>query len=352
MPPASPGRRVGADDDDVLVDQRHRVVRHHHVHFAGLAEAGVDRAGLGVERDQTAAGREDDAWIAAVTRPIRDAAPGRRAAGDRIPPDFLAGLRLERHDAVRGRQIHDAVDDDRRRLGIDAAAASAGGSRRGRIALQGIGPHARQLRDVPGIDLLQRRIAGAGQVVAVHRPVAADRLGGAWLGAAELGEEDREHGTAGHSHHPREAHGLPPFEIRSFGSFYVNSRSVRAVLCPGPGDGGHLRRTGTEVGATPQGSADGGHRKSGTEVAATRRCLRRGRRSSVKGDGGRSRTGTEVARRQGDGGRRAEVGPYCRPIRYSFVAVRTIRLPLATAGVASVISSSEFLPSTLNSGPA
>ena len=33
-------------------------------------------------------------------------------------------------------------------------------------------------------------------------------------------------------------------------------------------------------------------------------------------------------------------------------SVRMIRLPRDTAGVASVISSSEFLPSTLNSGPA
>ena len=54
-------RRVRADDDDVPVDERHRVVRHDHVHFACLAEAGVDRAGRGVERDQPAAGGEDDA---------------------------------------------------------------------------------------------------------------------------------------------------------------------------------------------------------------------------------------------------------------------------------------------------
>ena len=39
-------------------------------------------------------------------------------------------------------------------------------------------------------------------------------------------------------------------------------------------------------------------------------------------------------------------------IRYSFDCVRMKRLPRATAGVAIVISSSEFLPSNLNSGPA
>src|SRR4029453_7013139 len=40
-----------------------------------------------------------------------------------------------------------------------------------------------------------------------------------------------------------------------------------------------------------------------------------------------------------------------RLIRYNFDAVRRMRLPPATAGVASAISFSEFLPSTLNSGP-
>ena len=39
-------------------------------------------------------------------------------------------------------------------------------------------------------------------------------------------------------------------------------------------------------------------------------------------------------------------------IRYSFDCVRMKRLPRATAGVAIVISSREFLPSNLNSGPA
>ena len=43
---------------------------------------------------------------------------------------------------------------------------------------------------------------------------------------------------------------------------------------------------------------------------------------------------------------------YRAPIRYSFDAVRRITLPPATAGVASDISFSEFLPSSLNSGPA
>ena len=46
---------------------------------------------------------------------------------------------------------------------------------------------------------------------------------------------------------------------------------------------------------------------------------------------------------------------YCRlpfVMRYRFESVRISTLPCATAGEASVISPSEFLPSTLNSGPA
>ena len=38
-------------------------------------------------------------------------------------------------------------------------------------------------------------------------------------------------------------------------------------------------------------------------------------------------------------------------MRYSFDCVRIIRLPRTIAGVASDISFSEFLPSSLNSGP-
>lgn len=38
---------------------------------------------------------------------------------------------------------------------------------------------------------------------------------------------------------------------------------------------------------------------------------------------------------------------YFRPIRYSFDAVRITRLPRTIAGVAMVISSSEFLPNSL-----
>lgn len=44
--------------------------------------------------------------------------------------------------------------------------------------------------------------------------------------------------------------------------------------------------------------------------------------------------------------------PAVLPMRYSFEAVRTMRLPFAMAGVASVNSPSEFFPSTLNAGPA
>ena len=116
--PAYGARRcVRPDDDDVLVDQRHGIVRNHHVDFAGRAETGIGHAGPGVERNQPTTGREDDArLLVPFAGPIRDAAPRRCATGDLVLPDLVARLRVERNDAVRRGQIHHPVDDDRRGL--------------------------------------------------------------------------------------------------------------------------------------------------------------------------------------------------------------------------------------------
>ena len=77
------------------------------------------------------------------------------------------------------------------------AAPSAGGAAR-RIALQAIGPGLGQARDVPGVDLRQRRVAGPGQIVAIHRPVAADRAAAArrWV-APDWARRPEQH-AAGH----------------------------------------------------------------------------------------------------------------------------------------------------------
>ena len=69
-------RRVRADDEEIFVHERHRVVRHAHVHFAVFAESRFRRTGFRVERNQPAAHGKDDArGRGALARPVADAAP-------------------------------------------------------------------------------------------------------------------------------------------------------------------------------------------------------------------------------------------------------------------------------------
>ncbi len=108
---------VRADHDDVLVYQRDRIVRHHHVDLARLPETRCRCAGLRVDGNQTAPRGEDDTrWRSVVTGPIGDPAPRRRACLHQMPPELGTGRRVERYDAVHARQIHDVVDDDGRYL--------------------------------------------------------------------------------------------------------------------------------------------------------------------------------------------------------------------------------------------
>ena len=74
-------------------------------------------------------------------------------------PDFFAGLGLERRDATGCGQIHHAADDDWRDLGI--------------VAADRVGPRLGERGDVRRVDLFQRRMAAAHDIVAIHRPVAA-----------------------------------------------------------------------------------------------------------------------------------------------------------------------------------
>ncbi len=110
---------VGADQD-FAVDGgwRHRLA----VALLGIADLFLpdDGAGLGVERDELRVERADIDLVvidrdAAVVRP---AAEGRDRTELRLEvPDLLAGLGVERIDvAVGGGDVHDAVNNDRRRL--------------------------------------------------------------------------------------------------------------------------------------------------------------------------------------------------------------------------------------------
>ena len=106
---------------------------------AVVAELGVQRAGLRVEREQLGVGGADDdeRRRLRVAREILDPSRGRIAAGQLVDPDFLARRRIQRNDAAVGRRdIHEAADDQRRAFraveacGRAAAAASAALRRR------------------------------------------------------------------------------------------------------------------------------------------------------------------------------------------------------------------------------
>ncbi len=179
-PARRPARCVRAHHHDVLPHQGHRVVGHADLDLAAVAEVRDRRAGRGVERDQPLAGAEDDAGrqvARTAPRPERDAAAGRRSAGHGVPPDLFARGRIERNHRVRGRQVHHAVDHDRRRLG-------AGGPRPRRLTVpvggrgrrrQGVAPGLRETGDVGGVQFVERRVARAGRVAPVHRPAAVEQ---------------------------------------------------------------------------------------------------------------------------------------------------------------------------------
>ena len=83
-----------------------------------------------------------------------------------MPPEHLAGARIERHDdAPRQRHVHHAVHHDRRRL---VAAADAG------LEL----PRETERRDVVAIDLGERREALLVVGASVRQPVARLGVGG------------------------------------------------------------------------------------------------------------------------------------------------------------------------------
>ena len=113
-----------------------------------------DLAGLGVERDEAAVEHAD----IDLAFPRSDAAVDHIAAGASgdaaidlgvVFPKLLAGLGVERdHVAPRRAGVHDAIDDERRRL--EAA-------RRARLDV--VVPSEAELADVAGVDLRQRAVA-------------------------------------------------------------------------------------------------------------------------------------------------------------------------------------------------
>ena len=133
--------------------------------LAVLAEARDRLAGLRVEREQERSGRGvDDAVGVAHAAVAEDVALARAAAeqlGHVVGPQQMAVGGVERVDAAaRIGHVHRAVDDDRRRLIADAVDDA--------VLEQ---PARRQRLHVACVDLVERRVAGAGQIQVVQRPV-------------------------------------------------------------------------------------------------------------------------------------------------------------------------------------
>src|SRR5690606_33536742 len=118
---------VRADDRGVAINHRRAAVRDADVDRTAVAELADTLAGLRVERDQARAAREQDARAAlAVAGPVAN--PARRRApaaqrhrrrrrrvplrparrGEHMDPDLVAGIAVERDDAVAALQIHHA----------------------------------------------------------------------------------------------------------------------------------------------------------------------------------------------------------------------------------------------------
>ena len=159
-------------DDHLVLDderrQRERVTR------LRLGDRLVpDRlAGLGIDRDQMAVDRSHEQRVAEDREPAVDAAAAdarQRRDPRRVDPEHASGGGIERHDVVRRQhRVHDAVDDERRRFEF----------------LVGLGRPARlehplqlQVLHVRRRDLRERAVAVAGQVPGVRQPVLRFLIG-------------------------------------------------------------------------------------------------------------------------------------------------------------------------------
>ena len=138
------------------------------------------RPGRRVERDQPAIeGADEDLALVERDAAVDDIAAGPVAQLARhlrvVGPQALARARIDRmDDAPRGRDIHDAVDNERR--GLDAA----GG-------FEVVGPFQAESLDVVGGDLRERAEARLGVVEAVGGPVPRRRRVRADAAAVNLG---------------------------------------------------------------------------------------------------------------------------------------------------------------------
>ena len=184
--PASAAVAPGRADvhQTVVIDGRRRRIR---AGLAGQPRLPHEGAGLLVERDEhgIAAGEEhfpvrDHDSLISAGRPFRVRAvspfhlPGGGVDGERVPG--------------AGRDIHHAIDDDRRSFELAARAT----------VLQADHPRAAQLLDIGGVDLVERGVALMPVVPSAQRKVLARRRNpvpaGDHGGRDDGGNREADHG--------------------------------------------------------------------------------------------------------------------------------------------------------------
>ena len=194
---------AGPEHQDVPVDHRHAGVRDAQLDFPPVAERDVPFAGARVQGDHLAqAGEVDAGAVRAGGRPVGDAAEGRQPRAQLVPPDLRAGLGPQGDHPVPGGEVHDAVDHDRGDLLEELGRARAFDEPV--LGVEAVRPDLLQLADVAGVDPVEGRIAGAGQIAVVGRPV---RGGAPLLGRRRRGprrpEREEETDATAHGADPR-----------------------------------------------------------------------------------------------------------------------------------------------------
>ena len=171
----------------------------HQVDDAFLAELGIRLAGLRVDGHQTSAAGGDQDPLRLAVAPELDAADldQRTSLLDLpvprvVPPELLAGRRMERRDLAQvGRDVDDAVDHQRH-------APVRPGRLVGHVLQQDIGrlpaPGDLQLLEVVPVDLFEGRVPGGAAVAAEVPPLAALRavLRRGRRGGTDSGQKDAE----------------------------------------------------------------------------------------------------------------------------------------------------------------
>src|SRR5262249_18843594 len=115
----------------------------------------------GIQGYEPSSCREQNSWrIVAIARPVRDSTLRRLAVLNLVAPDFLSSFRFERNDTISGGEVHHTVHHN----------GSGFRRRPPPRRIRPVCPHLREARDVRCVDLRQRRISRACQVVIVRGP--------------------------------------------------------------------------------------------------------------------------------------------------------------------------------------